>query len=191
MALMETLDTILGLSLRSHELGPGHMTARSIVVYVFTLVVVRLGDKRFLGRSTAFDMVLTILLGSVLSRGVNGQAAFGGTLVAGAVLVGLHWLTAVLAFHSTRIGTAVKGREREVVRDGRYVEDQQRQAHLSRHDVEEALREQKVPGVEHVERAWLERSGRISVLPKKKPEPRVVEVQVEAGVQRVRIELES
>ncbi len=57
-------------------------------------------------------------------------------------------------------------------------------------DLEQASREptgQPDPG--RVQRAYLERSGKISVVPFKR-KPRVVDVAVESGVQTVRVELE-
>ena len=60
-------------------LGGGELTAlqmllRTIVVYGFMLLIVRWGEKRFFGKNTAFDLVLSIILGSVMSRAVNGGA---------------------------------------------------------------------------------------------------------------------
>lgn len=46
-------DALLGLD--QEELGAGHMALRAVVVYVVALVMVRWGEKRFMGKSTAFD----------------------------------------------------------------------------------------------------------------------------------------
>lgn len=58
---------------------------------------------------------------------------------------------------------------------------------ISHRDLEEALRiESHVTEPEKVKLAYLERNGGISVIPHK-PEPRVIDVSVEDGVQTVRI----
>ena len=165
------------------------MMARAAIVYLVTLVMVRLGDKRFLGKSSAFDVIIGIMLGSVVSRAINGGAAVLPSLASGAVLVALHWLLAAAAFRSDWFGYAVKGRPRLLVKDGQIDWRAMAASHVGQHDLEGALRSHAGDDrVEHVARAYLERSGDISVLPKYQ-DPRVVEVKVEAGVQVVRIEL--
>ena len=53
-------DALLGLD--QDELGAGHMALRAVVVYVVALVMVRWGAKRFMGKSTAFDVILGVVL---------------------------------------------------------------------------------------------------------------------------------
>ena len=38
-----------------------------------------------------------------MSRAINGSAPFFPTMLGGAVLVGMHWLLGVLAYHSPEI----------------------------------------------------------------------------------------
>src|SRR5690606_10049180 len=49
------------------ELTAWQMAIRAFIVYVAAILLVKLGQKRFMGKSTAFDMLLGIMLGSVLS----------------------------------------------------------------------------------------------------------------------------
>ena len=44
------------------------MALRTIVIYAFSLLIVRLGSKRFLSQATAFDVIVGIMLGSVINR---------------------------------------------------------------------------------------------------------------------------
>ncbi|MDX1656480.1 MAG: DUF421 domain-containing protein, partial [Candidatus Competibacteraceae bacterium] len=114
--LWEGLSRVLGLEV--DELSLGQMALRAVVVYAVALVVVRLGKKRFLGKNTAFDFILGIMLGSVLSRAITGNSPFFPTLAASVVMVSLHWLFAVLAYHWDLFGIFVKGRPRVLIRDG-------------------------------------------------------------------------
>ncbi len=101
------------------ELTAWQMALRALIVYIAALAMVRLSDKRFIGKNTAFDVILGIVFGSVVSRAVTGNAPFFQTLVAGLVLVSLHWLFAACAFHSDFFGTLIKGHERTLVEDGK------------------------------------------------------------------------
>jgi len=160
---------------------------RALVVYGGGLVILRLGERRSLRRGGTFDVVLGFILGSVLSRAINGPATILPTLTVTALLVALHRLIAAAALHSHRFGSLVKGEADLLVEDGRLHLDVMRRFGISQRDLEEGLRLHEIRRPEDVREAWIERNGDISAVPRK--EPRVVEVAVEAGVQRVRIEL--
>lgn len=179
----------LGIELPQDDLTIGHMAARAVVVYVTALATARLGDRRFLGKASAFDVILAIILGSVVSRAITGSAPFFPSLVAGFVLVMTHLAFAVTQFHFSRFGKLIKGNPRVVVRDGEILWDAMRASHLSENDLRGALRAQAhVDDLSEVAEARLERSGDVSVV-KREREPRAIDVEVEAGVQTVRIVL--
>ncbi len=188
--LWELLNGMLGLGQEANDLGAGQMAIRAVLVYAFTLLVIRLGSKRFLGKATAFDVILGIVVGSVMSRGINGSAAFGSTLVAGSVLVGMHWLFAVIAYRTNWLGPIVKGHPVRLVEDGEVQDEAMQGSSITDNDLAEALRHQGLPpDPAQVRLAYLERDGSISVIPRER-EPRVLEVAVEEGVQTVRIVVE-
>ena len=108
----------LGIGLESKEIGVAQMALRAIVVYLVTTVFVRLAKKRFMSHATAFDVILGIMLGSVVSRAITGNAPFGPALAAAAALLATHWLLSALAFRWHGLGAALKGRPRLLVRAG-------------------------------------------------------------------------
>jgi uncharacterized membrane protein YcaP (DUF421 family) len=121
-----SLRDLLGLDLEAHDLDALQIGLRAFIVYLVVLAVVRLGHKRFLGRSTAFDAILAILLGSVASRAITGNAPFFPTLVACGVLVAVHAVFAMLAFRSHRFGVVVKGKRTALIRAGQLMRDEMR-----------------------------------------------------------------
>jgi uncharacterized membrane protein YcaP (DUF421 family) len=189
-AVWDQLQMWLGLGRDVGDVGAGQMALRTILIYAFSLVIVRFGSKRFLSEATAFDVVVGIMLGSIMSRAINGSAPFFPTLLGGIVLVGLHWLLGVLAYHASWFGTLVKGNPVLLIKDGNIHQEGMRRAALSDQDLEQALRlraNQSDPA--KIQLAHLERNGGISVIPRKH-EPRIVDVSVQDGVQTVRIALE-
>jgi uncharacterized membrane protein YcaP (DUF421 family) len=191
--MLENFVTVIGdfLGLGSDSPSSGQILLRAVVVYAGALLVVRLGEKRFLGKSTAFDMVVAVMLGSVVSRGINGSSPLLPSLGAGAVLVGLHWLMAAIAFHSDRLGSLLKGSHRVLIKDGELQWDALRKSHITHQDLMSGLRDSaNIDDPEKVSRAYLERSGDITVV-KKRSEPKVIEISVAEGVQTVRVELVS
>jgi len=184
----DPLRLVLGLGLKGEEMHFSHFAVRALVVYVAAVLIVQLGKKRFMGQSTAFDMILGIMLGAVLSRAITGNAPFLPAIGAGAVLVAMHWLFSWIALHWHPFGELIRGKPRLMVRNGQVDDDAMRRTHLSEHDLWEDLRGQGVSKLEEVAEARLERSGRLSVI-KASAKPRIVEIRVEAGVQTVRVGL--
>jgi uncharacterized membrane protein YcaP (DUF421 family) len=90
------------------------------MVFIIATAMIRLGNKRFMGKNTALDVMLGIVFGSVVSRAITGNAPFFPTLAAGLVLVVAHWVLSAIAFRSHRFGEMVKGRSYPLVVDGRF-----------------------------------------------------------------------
>lgn len=175
-------------------IGAEHLTAwqmgiRAILIYLIAIGLVRLGEKRFLGKYSALDAILGFILGSILSRAVTGSSPFFETLIAGLVLVILHKAFSILSFNLDGFGNLVKGHKRELVREGEIQWDIMRKTHITEDDLHAAMRlQEQLDDVASVKLATLERSGEVSVI-ERKPEPQVVEVEVRKGVQVVRIEM--
>lgn len=188
-SMVDEVQHLLGLDLDIGDVNSVQMALRAIAIYAIMLVLVRLASKRFLSKASAFDVIVAIMLGSITSRAINGSAPFLPTIVASVALLGLHWLFATLAAH-TSFGSLVKGEPRLLVKDGEIQDDGMREAKLSENDLKEALRLQAGdPDLSNIKRAYLERSGRISIIPFK-TEPQVLDVSVEDGVKTIRIKLE-
>lgn len=186
---MPDVSSILGLD--QNSLSWWQMMFRTAIVYVAAIAMVRVGEKRFLGKNTAFDVILGIVLGSVVSRAITGGSPFGPIIVAGFTLVALHWTFAFLSFRFDRFGTLIKGSSRTLVEDGEIRWDEMQSSHVSREDLLGALRRNgPVEGPEKVREARLERNGDVSVL-RMQSEPRILTIDVREGVQTVRIELAS
>jgi uncharacterized membrane protein YcaP (DUF421 family) len=187
--IWEQFHAFLALGRDVEDVGVVAMMLRTVVLYAFTLAIVRLGSKRFLSQATAFDVIVAIMLGSIMSRAINGSAPFLPTLAGGVVLVGMHWLLAYLASRTDWFGTQVKGSPVLLIDDGAVQSDGMKEAGLSRHDLAQALRlAGRDPDPSKVRLAYLERNGSISVIPYGR-EPRVVDVSVDDGVQTVRVEM--
>lgn len=177
---MDTLDDLLGTD--PETLTFGQMTLRTVLVTFVTLVYLRLADRRFLGRYTAFDTVLAVVFGSVMSRGINGTSPFFPTLGAGAVLLFCHWLVGAIAVRSKGFANLVRGHPTVIVTDGRIDDDAMRRLHVTRDDLDEAMRfEGHVGSVDDVERATMECNGRITVLDRRPPTPTATSLRDEGA----------
>lgn len=167
------LNQVLGLDLEAKELTLLQISLRGMLVFIATLIMVRLGDKRFLARMSAFDAVLAFIIASMLARAVNGSAAFFPTLGGGFVLVGLHRILAAIAFRSDRFGNLVKGEAETLVKDAKVIHQNLQRNHITEKDFREEMRlNGRIDDLEKVHLATMERNGKISVVPAKNRERR-------------------
>jgi uncharacterized membrane protein YcaP (DUF421 family) len=164
---METLwsGTNWALGLDADNLSVWQMGFRAVLVYVIGIALVRIGEKRFIGKFAAFDVIMGIMIGSILSRAITTAPDFFPTLAAALVLILMHYAFAALAFHSEWFGDLVKGSARTLVIEGRIQWEAMSAGHISEKDLMSALRENgKANDLSRVKLARLERSGNISVL---------------------------
>src|SRR5438046_3608162 len=166
-ALWNSFETILGLSVEPRNLTFVQISLRGIIVFVATLAMVRLGHKRSLSHKTPFDAVLLVILASVLSRAINGSAAFFATLGGGVVLVLLHRLFAYLAFYSHGFRNLVKGRLATIAHHGERDFPECLRNPDSLHDLAEDMRlDAHTDDLSKIRVARVERSGDISFINK-------------------------
>lgn len=186
--LNEALAAVFG----ENNLNALQTALRAVITFIITVAAIRLGNKRLFGKGTAFDTVVAIMIGSVMSRAITGSGS--GTMLAvwgaGLTLIGMHWLVSTLSFHNSWFGPLVKGHEVELVRDGHILDDKMQRTGTSRRDLKRAMRSNgHYPDFETIQMAHMERDGSISIVTKSS-EPRIVDINVKDGVQTVRIALD-
>ncbi len=166
-AFYNLIDPWLGLGAQPRDLTFLQISLRGIIVFLATLAMIRIGHKRSLARKTAFDAVLIVILASVLSRAINGSSAFFATIGGSIVIVLVHRLFALIAYHSHWFGCLLKGRPEVIVENGNLIWKAMRRNHISVHDLEEDLRlDAQMEDTSKVKVARVERSGDISFIRK-------------------------
>ncbi len=65
------MEAILG---SGHAVGPWQECARAILIFLYGLVLLRLSGRRTFAQWSALDVVLSIIIGSSLSRALTGSA---------------------------------------------------------------------------------------------------------------------
>lgn len=165
--ITEAADRLLGLHTEPGSLNLAQMSLRAIIVFAWGVTIVRLGDRRLLGKNSGYDVLLIVVLGSVLSRAVNGQASFLPTLGVSALLIALHHLLSVATSRWHWLSRCVKGTPRTLIRNGTLQARELADSRISRDDLEENLRlNGNVQDVTEVKEARLERNGTVSVIKK-------------------------
>jgi uncharacterized membrane protein YcaP (DUF421 family) len=162
--MAEAANVLTALIGREHDIAWWQMSIRAVLVMLFGLVLVRFAGKRVFGRWGAIDIILSVIIGSNLSRAITGTAPFLETLIATAVLVALHGVLVRLAVRFPRLGPVLKGHPVRVVADGQPDARAMARHGLGRHDLEEGLREAGLTDPAQAQEVWIERNGEISVI---------------------------
>ena len=160
--LGDLINSSLGLD--AEKLNIWQMGLRAAVIYVAALIMVRLADeRRFVGKYAAFDVILSIIFGSTLSRAINGTSAFFETIFAAFILVLVHWLFSTLAFRYTKFEKYIKGKQQLLIENGQLCRKTMQACHITKEDLVSTLRLKCQTGeLTQVQRACLERNGDIS-----------------------------
>ena len=143
------------------------MCIRAVLISLYGMLLIRFGGKRVFGKNTSFDIIIGVILGSILSRALTGNARFIPTLAAATTMVLLHKLMASTAFRVRWFGHIIKGMEDQIVKDGTILWPQMKKNSVTENDLREAMRSKgNILDISHVKAAYIERSGDISVIGK-------------------------
>ncbi|HJU51976.1 MAG TPA: YetF domain-containing protein [Acidimicrobiia bacterium] len=137
---------------------------RTVVLFLYTLVLFRLVGKRGLGQLSPFELLIIVALGSAVGDPMfyPDVPVLSGMIVITAV-VGLERLLVLLTESNRSIEKAIESSPVCVVADGELVEENLDKEDLSRAEIEMLLRLQGVENLGDVRRAYLEPTGRVSV----------------------------
>ena len=161
---MDIINDVLGL--KEEGLEWYQMALRAIISYLAILLMIRIGNKRFLGKLTSHDIILAIILGSIVSRGITGAAPLWTSLITAMVLIILHGTLSYLALKNDKVGSWVKGKRKVLIEDGVMDKETMKSSKISEEDIMMAARSNGVNDMEEIKCAYLEKNGDISVIKK-------------------------
>lgn len=135
-----------------------------VLAYVGLVVFLRISGKRTLAKLNAFDLVVTVALGSTLSAILLQEAvALAEGLTAFALLIVLQFLVTFTSVRSRRFARAVRAEPSLLVRDGDFLEGAARRERITREEVESAVRANGGSEVGDAQMVVLESDGSLSV----------------------------
>ena len=137
---------------------------RAFVVFIFGLILLRISGRRTFARWSALDIIVSIIMGSSLSRALTGSAPLGGTLLAMILIAFLHWVLARTASRSRRFAHLVEGQAAILGQSGQVFPREMQRHNISETDMNEALRKEGLPDAARTRQVTLEPSGTITVL---------------------------
>ena len=142
---------------------------RAVAIYAFLLLVFRITGKRSLAQITTFDFVLLLIIGEATQQALLGDdfSIINACIVIGTLMV-LELGLSVVKDRWPTLDRVLESAPLIVVQDGKVLEERVARERVDLDDVLTAARE--LHGLERLDQikfAILERSGGISIVPKR------------------------
>jgi len=152
--------------------GPLRVFVVGTLAYVGLIILLRVSGKRTLSKMNAFDLVVTVALGSTLATVLLSQdVALAEGMLAFSLLIFLQFAVAWLASRSDRFQRIVKAEPRLLLWNGRLLGDILRMERIAPEEVLAAVRASGQASLESVSAVVLETDGSFSVIPRGKETP--------------------
>src|SRR5512134_3863923 len=137
---------------------------RASFVYVFLLIVVRLLGKREIGNTSAFDLIVALILGEIVDEIIYGDVTILQGVIAIVVVALWHLVNSWASFKSQIIDRITGAPPTVVVRNGQIQRKNLAKERFNEQELFSELRLLGVEDVKEVKQATLEPNGKISVL---------------------------
>ena len=138
-----------------------------VLAYAAVIAIVRVGGKRTLAKMNAFDLVVTVALGSILATIIlSKDVALLEGVLALALLALLQFVIAWASLRFDWVKRVAKAEPRLLLRDGVIDEAALRDERVTRDELLAAVRGGGYGGVEAIAAVVLETDGSFSVIPR-------------------------
>jgi uncharacterized membrane protein YcaP (DUF421 family) len=135
-----------------------------VLAYLALVVLLRFSGKRTLSKMNAFDLVVTVALGSTLATVLlSKDVALAEGVVAFAVLIGLQLSITWLSVRSRTVARFVKAEPTLLLHRGRILPEAMKRERVLESEILAALRGQGIAAVEQAHAVVLETDGSFSV----------------------------
>jgi uncharacterized membrane protein YcaP (DUF421 family) len=145
--------------------GLGRVLVVGILSYVALVAILRISGKRTLTKLNAFDLVVTVALGSTLATVLLSKSvALAEGVLAMALLVFLQFAITWLSVRSPGFRNMVKSEPTLIMRQGNFLDGALQAQRITREEVMAALRSNGVADAAQVAAVILETDGTIAVI---------------------------
>jgi uncharacterized membrane protein YcaP (DUF421 family) len=143
------------------------LALRTIVVFLFIFLLMRIVGRRELSNLEPFDLILLIVLGDSVQQGITqDDYSVTGALIVISVFALMQLSVSYLNFRFPRLRPLLDGQPLVLVEDGKTIDKNLRRERMTAEDLMEQARSQQIDSIDKIKWAVLETSGEISFIPK-------------------------
>lgn len=140
----------------------------SLVAYAALIVILRIAGKRSLAKLNAFDLIVTVALGSTLATVLlSKDVALGEGILAFIMLAALQWIVSRLSITSVSFRRLVRAEPRLLFENGNYLQVAMGRERVTPGEIEAAVRNAGRGRLEDAAAIVLETDGSMSLIVKR------------------------
>ena len=149
--------------------GLGRVLLVGTLAYLALVFLLRISGKRTLTKLNAFDLVVTVALGSTLATVLLSKSvALAEGVLALGLLIFLQYAITWVSVRSPRLQALIKAEPTLLVHRGRFLEGAMKAERITREEILAALRASGAADVREIAAVVLETDASLSVIPEAK-----------------------
>lgn len=138
---------------------------RTVILYVFAIISLRIMGKRQLGELQPSDLVVTLLISQIISIPIQDtDIPLVNTIIPILLLIGFEILTSVFNMKSIKFRSFMHGHPVVIINDGVLNQKLLKELRFTLDDLLESLRQKDIFDISQVQYAIVETNGQLSVL---------------------------
>jgi uncharacterized membrane protein YcaP (DUF421 family) len=142
------------------------VVAVGVPAYFVLVLFLRIAGKRTLSKMNAFDLVVTVALGSILANVLlSPDVALAEGLLALALLIGLQFVITWTSVRVPAVQKLIKATPRLMAFRGVLLTEAMRSERITEAEVDAAVRDRGLAGVDSAHAVVLETDGTLTVIP--------------------------
>jgi uncharacterized membrane protein YcaP (DUF421 family) len=140
---------------------------RTLAVYIFLLVGLRLAGKRELGQLNPFDLVVLLVLSNTVQNAIIGpDNSLGGGVIGATALLIINWIVVRFLYQHPGLEKIVEGEPDSLISDGKVLHENLKRETITLPELELAARRQGFASLDDVESCRLEVGGALTFVAK-------------------------
>ena len=140
---------------------------RSVFLFFFVYLLMRVLGRRELSSLEPFDLILLVVLGDAIQQGLTqDDYSVTGAVIVISTIGTLAVLTSYLNFRVPLVRRVLDGRPIVLLQDGKVIERNMRRERITVDELAEEARGQQISSLDDVQWAVFEPSGKISFIAK-------------------------
>jgi uncharacterized membrane protein YcaP (DUF421 family) len=137
---------------------------RASFIYLFLLLVVRILGKREVGNTSAFDLIVALMLGEVVPEIIYGDVSIVKGMIAIVTIAAWHLVNSWGTYHSKIIQKLTSAQPTVLVEAGKIKQDALAKERMHPEELFAEMRLMEIDDIKEVKTATLEPNGKVSVL---------------------------
>ena len=140
---------------------------RTVLIYVFLILTMRLMGKRQIGELEVTDLVTTLLLSEIASLPItNRDIPVAFAIVPMVILLSLEVFSSYILLSAPKLKILLSAPPTVLIQRGKLIQSALRETRITVEELMSEVRQQSLTALSQVEYAILEKNGMLTVLPK-------------------------